>query len=143
MPIKQVSVFLENNSGRLHKALYTLKSYNIDIRALSIADTSEFGILRMIVSNPDKAKDALEKEQFAVSLAEVLAIEVEDQPGGLEAALDLINEENINVEYIYAFVEKKTQKALVVLRTENNDKSQEILTSNGFSLLNQDEAYTL
>ena len=123
--------------------LYTLKSYNIDIRALSIADTSEFGILRMIVSNPDKAKDALEKEQFAVSLAEVLAIEVEDQPGGLEAALDLINEENINVEYIYAFVEKKTQKALVVLRTENNDKSQEILTSNGFSLLNQDEAYTL
>ena len=97
----------------------------------------------MIVSNPDKAKDALEKEQFAVSLAEVLAIEVEDQPGGLEAALDLINEENINVEYIYAFVEKKTQKALVVLRTENNDKSQEILTSNGFSLLNQDEAYTL
>ena len=90
-----------------------------------------------------EAKDALEKEQFAVSLAEVLAIEVEDQPGGLEAALDLINEENINVEYIYAFVEKKTQKALVVLRTENNDKSQEILTSNGFSLLNQDEAYTL
>ena len=80
--------------------MYTLKSYNIDIRALSIADTSEFGILRMIVSNPDKAKDALEKEQFAVSLAEVLAIEVEDQPGGLEAALDLINEENINVEYI-------------------------------------------
>lgn len=143
MPIKQVSVFLENKSGRLHKALYTLKSYNIDIRALSIADTSEFGILRMIVSNPDKAKYALEKEQFAVSLAEVLAIEVEDQPGGLEAALDLINEENINVEYIYAFVEKKTQKALVVLRTENNDKSQEILTSNGFSLLNQDEAYTL
>ena len=80
---------------------------------------------------------------FNIDVAEVLAIEVEDQPGGLEAALDLINEENINVEYIYAFVEKKTQKALVVLRTENNDKSQEILTSNGFSLLNQDEAYTL
>lgn len=143
MAIKQVSVFLENKTGRLHKALNTLKTYDIDIRALSIADTSEFGILRMIVSNPEKAKESLENEQFAVSLAEVLAIEVDDQPGGLEAALDIINEKDINVEYIYAFVEKKTQKALVVLRTEDNTQAEKILNENGFSFLNQDEAYNL
>lgn len=143
MAIKQVSVFLENKTGRLHKALNTLKTYDIDIRALSIADTSDFGILRMIVSNPEKAKESLENEQFAVSLAEVLAIEVDDQPGGLEAALDIINEKEINVEYIYAFVEKKTQKALVVLRTEDNPHAEKILNENGFSFLNQDEAYNL
>lgn len=83
MQLKQVSVFLENKEGRLQKALKTLADNEIDIRALSIADTSEFGILRMIVSEPEKAKDVLQDE-FAVSLAEVLAIEVEDQPGGLE-----------------------------------------------------------
>ncbi|WP_455645879.1 acetolactate synthase [Methanosphaera sp.] len=143
MAIKQVSVFLENKTGRLWKALNTLKAQDIDIRALSIADTSDFGILRMIVSNPDAAKTSLEDEKFAVSLADVLAIEVEDQPGGLEAALDLLNNNGINVEYIYAFVEKKTQKALVVLRTEDNDNAVTLLEDNGFSLLDQDEAYTL
>lgn len=143
MAIKQVSVFLENKTGRLQKALNILKTYEIDIRALSIADTSEFGILRMIVSDPEKAKESLEKELFAVSLAEVLAIEVDDQPGGLESALNILNNEDINVEYIYAFVEKKTQKALVVLRTEDIANSQEILNKNGFSFLSQDEAYTL
>ncbi len=141
MAIKQLSVFLENKQGRLWKALNTLKTENIDIRALSIADTSEFGILRMIVSNPIKAKELLENE-FAVSLADVLAIEVEDQPGGLEAALGLLNENNLNVEYIYAFVEKKTSKALVVLRTDNNEESLKLLKENSFSVI-EDEAYTI
>ncbi|MBE6493349.1 MAG: acetolactate synthase [Methanosphaera stadtmanae] len=138
MAVKQLSVFLENKQGRLWKALSTLKNEKIDIRAMSIADTSEFGILRMIVSDPKTAKEALEKEQFAVSLTDVLAIEVEDQPGGLEIGLDLLNNNNINVEYIYAFVEKKSEKALVVLMTENNDKSLELLESEGFSILNED-----
>lgn len=141
MAIKQLSVFLENKKGRLWKSLNTLKSENIDIRALSIADTSEFGILRMIVSDPEKAKALLEKE-FAVSLADVLAIEVDDQPGGLEAALALLNDNEVNVEYIYAFVEKKTSKALVVLRTEDNDTSLKLLKENGFSVI-EDEAYTI
>lgn len=142
MTLKQVSVFLENKQGRLWKSLNILKNEGIDIRALSIADTSEFGILRMIVSDPDKAKESLEKEQFAVSFAQVLAIEVEDQPGGLEASLDVLNSNNINVEYIYAFVEKKTSKALVVLRTDDNDKALEILKDNSFSVID-DEAYTI
>ncbi len=138
MAVKQLSVFLENKQGRLWKSLSILKNEKIDIRAMSIADTSEFGILRMIVSDPKTAKEALEREQFAVSLTDVLAIEVEDQPGGLEIGLDLLNNNNINVEYIYAFVEKKSEKALVVLMTEDNDKSLELLESNGFSILNED-----
>lgn len=142
MTLKQVSVFLENKQGRLWKSLNILKNEGIDIRALSIADTSEFGILRMIVSDSDKAKDALEAEQFAVSFAQVLAIEVDDQPGGLEGALDILNKNNINVEYIYAFVEKKTSKALVVLRTDDNDRALDILADNGFSIID-DEAYTI
>ena len=142
MALKQISIFLENKQGRLWKSLNILKKENIDIRALSISDTSEFGILRMIVSDPKKAKDSLEKEQFAVSIADVLAIEVDDQPGGLEAALDLLNNNDINVEYIYAFVEKKTSKALVVLRTDANEKSIKILKQNSFSII-EDEAYTI
>ena len=141
MAIKQLSVFLENKKGRLWKSLNTLKDENIDIRALSIADTSDFGILRMIVSDPVKAQKLLEKE-FAVSLADVLAIEVDDQPGGLESALALLNENDVNVEYIYAFVEKKTSKALVVLRTEDNDLSLKLLKDNDFSVI-EDEAYTI
>ena len=142
MTIKQLSVFLENKQGRLWKSLNILKKENIDIRALSIADTSEFGILRLIVSDPDKAKESLEDEQFAVSIADVIAIEVEDQPGGLEAALALLNDNDVNVEYIYAFVEKKTSKALVVLRTEDNVKSVNLLKNNNFSVI-EDEVYTI
>ncbi|RAP46743.1 MAG: acetolactate synthase [Methanosphaera sp. rholeuAM74] len=143
MPIKQLSVFLENKKGRLWKSLNTLKKEDIDIRALSIADTSDFGILRMIVSDPDKAKSVLESQNFAVSFADVLAIEVEDQPGGLESALALLNDYDVNVEYIYAFVEKKTSKALVVLRTDNNELSSKLLSDNSFSLIGHDEAYSL
>lgn len=142
MTIKQLSVFLENKQGRLWKSLNILKKENIDIRALSIADTSEFGILRLIVSDPDNAKKFLEQEQFAVSIADVIAIEVEDQPGGLEAALALLNDNDVNVEYIYAFVEKKTSKALVVLRTEDNIKSMNLLKDNNFSVI-EDEVYTI
>ena len=142
MQLKQVSVFLENKEGRLQKALKTLADNEIDIRALSIADTSEFGILRMIVSEPEKAKDVLQDE-FAVSLAEVLAIEVEDQPGGLEGALSILTDNNLNVEYVYAFVDKITQKALVVLKTEDNDKATEVLIQSNISVIKSSDAYTL
>lgn len=142
MQVKQVSVFLENKEGRLQKALKILAQNNIDIKALSIADTSEFGILRMIVSNPDDAKKVLEDE-FAVSLADVLAIEVEDQPGGLEGALNVLTKESINVEYIYAFVDKKTNKALVVLKTDNNQLALDILGGIGFSIVKSEDVYSL
>ncbi len=143
MSVKQLSVFLENKKGRLYKALNMLKKEDIDIRALSMADTSDFGILRMIVSDPAKAKIELEEQRFSVSLADVLAVEVNDTPGGLEKVLEILSGNDMNVEYIYAFVEKKTQKALVVLNTMDNDKTEELLSNENFSILTQQEVYEL
>ena len=114
MKLKQISVFLENRKGRLWKALSTLRDADINIRALSIADTSEFGILRMIVPDPDKAKKALEENTFVVKTNEVIGVEMPDEPGGLDGILEILTNADINVEYLYAFVEKKSDQAIVV-----------------------------
>ncbi|WP_414468976.1 ACT domain-containing protein [Methanobacterium sp. ACI-7] len=143
MKLKQISIFLENKKGRLWKALSTLKDAGINIRALSIADTSEFGILRLIVPDPQKAKSALEKENFVVKINEVIAVEVHDEPGGLDKILEILNKADINVEYLYAFVEKKGEKAIVVLRTEDIDAGIEALENGGITILSSEEVYEL
>lgn len=143
MKLKQISIFLENKKGRLWKALSILKDAGINIRALSIADTSEFGILRLIVPDPDKAKSALEEENFVVKINDVIAVEVHDEPGGLEEILLNLNKADINVEYIYAFVEKKGKKAIVVLRTEDIDAGINALEREGITILSSDEVYEL
>ncbi|MGZ7069553.1 MAG: ACT domain-containing protein [Methanobacterium sp.] len=143
MKLKQISIFLENKKGRLQKALTILKEAGINIRALSIADTSEFGILRLIVPDPEKAKSALEKENFVVKVNDVIAVEVHDEPGGLEKILEILNKADINVEYIYAFVEKKGKKAIVVLRTEDLDAGIKALESEGITILSTNDVYEL
>lgn len=143
MKIKQLSVFLENKRGRLYEALKALAEAGINIRALSIADTSEFGILRMIVTDPEKAKEILEKNEFTVKLTNVIAMAVKDKPGGLSEGLKYLYDANINIEYIYAFVEKSGEKAVVVLRTENLDKTISILQESGINLLNWDDVLAL
>ncbi|MGZ7116631.1 MAG: ACT domain-containing protein [Methanobacterium sp.] len=143
MKLKQISIFLENKKGRLQKALTILKEAGINIRALSIADTSEFGILRLIVPDPEKAKSALEKENFVVKVNDVIAVEVHDEPGGLEKILEILNKADINVEYIYAFVEKKGKKAIVVLRTEDIDAGIKALESEGSTILSTNDVYEL
>lgn len=135
MKIKQISVFLENKRGRLFEALNVLSKAGINIRALSIADTSDFGILRMIVNDPEKAKKALENEGFTTKITHVLAVGVKDRPGGLAEVLKILYEKDINVEYIYAFVEKSGEEALVVLRTNNLDKTITLLQEKGVKLL--------
>jgi hypothetical protein len=135
MKIKQLSVFLENKKGRLYEALKTLAEVRINIRALSIADTFEFGILIMIVTDLKKAKEILENNDFTVKLTNVIAIAVKDKPGGLAEALKHLYEADINIEYIYAFVEKSGEKAVVVLRTENLDKTISLLQDKGVKLL--------
>lgn len=139
MKLKQISVFLENRKGRLWKALNILSNANINIRALSIADTSEFGILRMIVSDTKLAKKILEESNFAVKVNEVIAVGVSDAPGGLEEVLELLNKMDVNVEYIYAFVEKKGEKAVVVIRTEDIDAGLNTLQNGGITVLSEDE----
>jgi hypothetical protein len=143
MKLKQTSVFLENRKGRLWKAISTLREADINIRALSIADTSEFGILRMIVPDPDKAKEVLEENTFVVKTNEVIGVEIPDQPGGLDGILEILTKADINVEYLYAFVEKKADQAIVVLRTENIDSGIKALKEGGANLLSPEELYGL
>ncbi|MEJ5228130.1 ACT domain-containing protein [Thermodesulfovibrio sp.] len=143
MKIKQISIFLENKRGRLYEALKALADASINIRALSIADTSEFGILRLIVTDPEKAKEILEKNEFTVKLTNVIAIAVKDKPGGLAEALKYLYDANVNIEYIYAFVEKSGEKAVVVLRTENLDKTISILQDKDIKLLSWEDVLSL
>jgi len=139
MKLKQISIFLENRKGRLWKALNILSDANINIRALSIADTSEFGILRMIVPEPEVAKEILEEANFVVKVNDVIAVGVSDEPGGLETVLKLLNQSDINVEYLYAFVEKKGKKAMVVIRTEDIDAGVNALEKGGITLMSSEE----
>jgi hypothetical protein len=143
MKLKQISVFLENRKGRLAEALETLARAKVNIRTLSIADTSAFGILRLIVPDPDKAKKVLEKASFTVKESSVVAIEVDDRPGGLAAALRVLSDADINVEYLYAFVEKSGSKAVVILRTEDVDAGIKALKAAGIGLLKADQVYKL
>jgi hypothetical protein len=143
MKLKQISVFLENRKGRLWKALNILSEAKINIRALSIADTSEFGILRMIVPQPEKATKILEDNNFVVKINDVIAVGVLDEPGGLDRILGILNKSDINVEYLYAFVEKRGEQATVVLRTEDIDAGIKALTDGGITILSSEEVYNL
>ena len=143
MKLKQISVFLENRKGRLWKALNILSQAKINIRALSIADTSEFGILRMIVPQPEEAKKILEENNFVVKVNDVIAVGVSDEPGGLDEILSVLSNSDINVEYLYAFVEKKGEKAIVVLRTDDIDAGIKALEEGGITMLSPQEVYSL
>lgn len=128
MLIKQISIFLENKCGRLAEVTQILGDNHIDISALSIADTTDFGILRLIVNHPDKARQVLEKSGFTVSMNEVIAIEVEDKPGGLSKALSVLDSKKIGIEYMYAFVgNAESKNAVVILRVENPERVIQVL----------------
>src|SRR4030042_1056655 len=135
MEVKQISLFLENKKGRLWEAMDVLAKAKINIRALSIADTSDFGILRLIVPDPEKAKKALTKSNFTVRESDVIAVEVSDTPGGLAGVLKILTDADINVEYMYAFVEKSGKKAVVVLRTDTISKGEKALKKAGAGVI--------
>jgi len=143
MLVKQISIFLENKSGRLAEVTKILGSNGVDISALSIADTTDFGILRLIVSDPEKAEKVLSESGFTVSCTEVIAIAVVDEPGGLAAALEVLEKESIGIEYMYAFVGNTTNAALVILRVENPDNAVEALTKNNIRVLPSSIVYNL
>ncbi|NJK86386.1 MAG: ACT domain-containing protein [Bacteroidales bacterium] len=121
MIIKQLSVFLENKSGRLHEVLELFGQNNINVSACSIADTSEFGILRMIVSEPEKARDILKEKLFSVNINEVISIATPNVPGALAKALAILSDEGISIEYMYAF--SMGEKSFVVLRSDDIQKA--------------------
>jgi len=143
MKVCQISVFLENKSGRLAQVCRVLGENNVNIRALSIADTTDFGILRLIVNEPDRAYKVLKDSGFTVSTTEVIAVEVPDHPGGLGECLKKLEKEGINIEYLYAFVQKASKAALVVFRVEELDRAIEVIQQNGYRVLGEEEVYAL
>lgn len=143
MFVKQISVFLENKSGRLAEVTSILGDSNIDISALSIADTTDFGILRLIVNKPEEAEKVLRENGFTMSITNVIAIGVKDEPGGLAKALKVLESENTEIEYMYAFVSKKEDEALVILKTGDPAKAMAVLTAQGISVLSSDQVYKL
>ena len=143
MKVKQISVFLENKSGRLAAVTQLFAEKNINIRALSIADTTDFGILRLIVDRPDEAYQALKENAFTVSTTEVIAVEMDDSPGGLAGILQTMEEEKINLEYLYAFIGTTSSNAMVIFRVEGIDRAIELLTSKGVKVLEGEKVYAL
>ena len=143
MAVKQISIFVENKEGRIKKAINTLGQENINIRALSIADTSKYGILRLIVSDNEKAIEALEKDGFIVKENEVIILAVPDEPNGLNSTLAVFDEKGINLEYLYAFVSSKTDEAIVVMRLENMEKAIEALEDSNVKILTEDDIKAL
>jgi hypothetical protein len=127
MKITQISVFLENRQGRLFDVCSLLGSNNINIRALTIAETESFGVLRIVVDKSDAAVKLLRDNQFVANFTDVIAIEVPDKPGGLASILKVLAENEVNIEYMYGFVEKFSDKALLVMRFEDTDFAQQIL----------------
>ena len=143
MKIKQISVFLENRSGRLAGVLGILSGVGANIRALSLADTNDFGILRLIVDKTDEALAALKAKNFTVRSTDVLAVEVPDRPGGLQSILEVLSTADVNVEYMYAFVTRKTEKAVVIFRFEDADEALAALKAAGVSVLDSDTVHEL
>jgi hypothetical protein len=142
--IKQISLFLENKKGRLAHVCRVMGQEGINIRALSIADTTDFGVLRLIVDDPVKAEAKLKERGFLVSITEVVAIKVDDNPGGLSVALDLLEKADVSVEYMYAFLGKCGDQAMVILRLSDNLKGvNTLLESKEIELMQESEAYNI
>ena len=134
MKIRQISVFLENKVGRVQEITDVLGKNNINIRALSLADTSDFGILRMIVDNIDKTLKVLKEKGFIIKESYVVVVEVPDKPGGLSSVLKVLGDKGINVEYMYAFFEQPENKALLIFRFENPDEAVSALIDGGIEV---------
>ena len=143
MRAEQISVFLENKAGRLAEVTAILAETGVNIRALALADTSDFGVLRLIVSDNEKAVTALKSQGFTVGRTDVVAVEVEDRPGGLHRILDILNQAGINVEYMYAFVTQSGNNAIMIFRFDNIDEAVKLLEENNVKVINGSQVYTL
>ncbi len=140
MAIRQISVFVENKKGALEHLVNVIAAAGVDMRALSIADTQEFGILRMIAKNHTKACEALRAAGYLVSENDVTAVEIPDEPGGLAKVVSILAAHDVSIEYTYAFMTRSHGHACVVFRVEDNELVANILAQNGIATLNQADA---
>jgi hypothetical protein len=134
MGIKQISVFLENTTGRLSEVTKTIAGAEVNLRAISVADTADFGILRLIVDKTDKAISALNAAGFTTRQTDVVAVEIDDTPGSLAKLMDLFQQSQVNIEYLYASLEGKIGKAVVIFKMEDHENGQKILHDNGLKM---------
>lgn len=143
MKLQQLSLFLENRPGRLGAPLETIAQAGINILTLSLADTAQFGILRLIVREWDKARQVLEESGWIVNLTEVVAVDVHDRPGGLAEVLAAIEGAGLNIEYMYAFSLRRDNKAILIFRFEDPDRAIEVLHQKGVHVVDGDELFSL
>ncbi len=143
MRVEQIAVFLENKSGRLAEIASVLADNDINIRALAVADTADFGILRLIVDKVQKAQDVLKENGFTVGITTVIAVEVADRTGGLASVLKTITAAEINVEYMYAFVNKSAENAVLIFRFDEMDRAIEALKKDDFTILSGEQICAL
>ncbi len=141
MIAEQISIFLENKAGRIADVTMALSKADVSIRALSLADTSDFGILRIIVSDHEKAKKVLKDGGFTTGRTNVVALEVEDKPGGLHSVLFLLAQHKINVEYMYAYVQKDTKNATMIFQFDRIDKAVKVLKANSIPIVSPERLY--
>jgi hypothetical protein len=137
MTVKQISVFLENTAGRLAEVTEVLTEAGINLRALTIADTADFGILRLIVDEPERAIEVFEKNGFTAKITEVLGIEVADEPGGLHRVMEFFEKNNVNIEYLYATLERKEEKAVVIFKVEDIEQGLKIIKEHNVPLISR------
>ena len=141
MKVEQISIFLENKPGSLENVTGILKDANINIRTLSLADTTDFGILRLIVNDVNTSIKELKENGLRVSRTTVVAVEVPDRPGGLHSILEVLSKNGVNVEYLYAFVEKSGQNAVIIFRFDAPDAAIDVLLKNGFTVMPGEKLY--
>src|SRR5512136_963677 len=132
--IKQISLFVENKPGRMAKVSKTLSDANVNIRALTIAEAGDFGVIRMVVDDPEKGYKVLKDNGFTVSTTEVLAVEMKDAPGGLYTIVNTLGESSVNVDYAYAFVTARAQSAMLILRVDDIAKARKALGAKGIKI---------
>ncbi|MGB4413619.1 MAG: ACT domain-containing protein [Paludibacter sp.] len=137
MTIRQLSVFIENKTGHLNQILAVLARNNININALTVADSSDYGLIRMLVSDPEKAAEALRSENFSVRIHEVLSIEMDAAPGSMSRIIDLFTAECIAIEYVYAF--SFGSKSILVIRTDNREKAIEVILANNLKPIHESD----
>lgn len=141
--INQLSIFIENRTGALYDVLNLLAESNVNIRALSLADTSEFAILRLVVNDPVKGKEVLESNDFIVKITHILAIELKDVPGGLSSILKILDEAKLDLDYLYAFTHEKTASAILLLHTADLDLLANVLKDKNIGIVAPEEVYNL
>jgi hypothetical protein len=143
MKVEQISIFLENKPGGLENVTRILRDANINIRTLAVADTSDFGIIRLIVDHVADANRVLKENGYTVSRTNVVAVEVPDQPGGLHSILEVLAKAGINIEYMYAFVERSGQNAVMLFRFDDSDAAIDVLMKNNKTVLPGEKLYSL